>query len=66
MDWIQRYIKPYLFRLEASCPWIVHVSSMFRPWLILAGFEAVGKMSVENLEYDKFPIYLFLLITINQ
>ena len=23
-------------RLEASCPWIVHVSSMFRPWFILA------------------------------
>ena len=23
-------------RLEASCPWIVHVSSTFRPWFILA------------------------------
>ena len=30
-------------RLEASCPWIVHVSSMFRPWFILARFEAWGK-----------------------
>ena len=37
-------------RLEASCPWIVHVSSMFRPWFILAHQHDSQSLNREQCE----------------